>query len=190
MTDSKQLPRTKQDLIIAVWEDLDCESVGAAELKRIQEEILLRFGPGAVDSPAAIARLLADEGAVLRHPEVLRCDTEWRESKAANTTVLEQFFFSNISEAEESITRLEAWRREVTAAEPDSSLPREFGLTIKRKVELFAQSIVVKNDEREVAREVVHWLNLWLQQPVIFEEWLDLRKRSPEFLEKFPSQEF
>ncbi|HEY7784500.1 MAG TPA: hypothetical protein VIB00_07235 [Pyrinomonadaceae bacterium] len=183
---SDSTPRTKQELIIAVWESLDCESVGAGELKRIQEEILLKFGPGAVESPAAIARLLADEGAVLRHPEVLSCDSEWRQTEFADAAPLDQFLFSNISEAENSIKQFEAWRREVTAAEPDSTLPRQLGLELKRMVELVAQSPIVKNEDREVAGEVIQWLNVWLQQPLIFSEWLDLRKRSPEFIERFP----
>src|SRR6266446_7946862 len=78
MADQKLPARTKEDLIVEVWEQLDCDSVGAAELEQIQKAIRERFGEGAVDSPASIARLLADEGAILRHPEVLECDADWR----------------------------------------------------------------------------------------------------------------
>ena len=56
--------RTKTDLIIEVWEKLDCESVGAAEISAIETVVLERFGDGAVESPMIIARILADEGAV------------------------------------------------------------------------------------------------------------------------------
>ena len=70
--------RTKAELIIEVWEHLDCESVGAKELEAIQRAVRDRFGAGAVASPASIARTLADEGAVLRHPEVIECDASWR----------------------------------------------------------------------------------------------------------------
>ena len=48
--------RTRHDLIIEVWEDLDCESVGARELEQIQEVLREKFGEGARDSPASIAR--------------------------------------------------------------------------------------------------------------------------------------
>ena len=70
--------RTKHDLMIEVWEYLDCESVGAKELERIAEVVRERFGEGAADSPATVARLLADEGAELRHAEVLEIDVRWR----------------------------------------------------------------------------------------------------------------
>src|SRR5438270_11000439 len=62
--------RTKRDLMIEVWEHLDGGTVGARELEAVAEAVRERFGEGAVESPAAIARLLADEGAELRHSEV------------------------------------------------------------------------------------------------------------------------
>src|ERR1041384_6586910 len=63
--------RAKNDLIIEVWEYLDCESVGAKELSAIEQAVREQFGDGAVDNPMIIARLLADEGAELRHPEIM-----------------------------------------------------------------------------------------------------------------------
>ena len=50
--------RTKQDLIIEVWEKLDCESVGAAEIEAIEEAVRARYGEAAVESPMHIARRL------------------------------------------------------------------------------------------------------------------------------------
>ena len=78
---TKWRARTIPDLIIEVWEALDCESVGARELKQIQQALQEKFGEGALESPAAIARTVADEGAVLRHPEVFDCDLKWRRQK-------------------------------------------------------------------------------------------------------------
>ena len=61
--------RTKNDLMIEVWETLDCENVGAKEIIAIEKAVRERFGEAAVDSPMVIARLLADEGAELRSEE-------------------------------------------------------------------------------------------------------------------------
>ncbi|MBP6213648.1 MAG: hypothetical protein KA447_11435, partial [Pyrinomonadaceae bacterium] len=63
--------RTKTDLIIEVWEKLDCENVGAAEIEAIETVIVAEYGEQARDSPMVIARLLADEGAELRHSEIM-----------------------------------------------------------------------------------------------------------------------
>ena len=75
MKEHKWKSRTKHDLMIEVWEHLDCETVGARELEEIERAVRERFGDGAVESPVRVARLLADEGAELRHAEVLELDT-------------------------------------------------------------------------------------------------------------------
>src|SRR6267142_7178919 len=96
---------TRHDLIIEVWEDLDCDSVGARELEQIQEALRERFGEGAQDSPASIARTVADEGAVLRHPEVFDYDAKWRERLNSGVVPVESLSFSNLPEASESIRK-------------------------------------------------------------------------------------
>src|SRR3954454_19540783 len=65
------LSRTKNDLIIEVWEKLDCESIGASEIEAIETVVKDQYGESAVESPMVIARLLADEGAELRHSELM-----------------------------------------------------------------------------------------------------------------------
>jgi hypothetical protein len=40
----------------------------------------------------------------------------------------------------------------------------------------------------ELAKEIVEWLAIWLQNPDIFEDWSDLRQNSPEFRKRFPSK--
>src|SRR6185369_15678162 len=95
--------RTKRDLIIEVWEFLDCESVGDAELQQIQQALRARFGEGATESPAAIARVVADEGAQLRYPEVFECDRKWREENLSRSTFAEELDFSNLSSAFTSV---------------------------------------------------------------------------------------
>src|SRR5713226_3997679 len=81
MTRTISKARTKRELIITAWDDLGRIRVGASELRKIQSSIHDQFGAGAVESPAAIARVLADEGAELRHPEVIEFDARWREAK-------------------------------------------------------------------------------------------------------------
>src|ERR671938_1393739 len=54
--------RTKHDLMIEVWEHLDCETVGATELETIESVVRERFGEGAVESPDSVERLPADQG--------------------------------------------------------------------------------------------------------------------------------
>src|SRR6266850_6095110 len=185
---TKWKSETRHDLIIEVWEDLDCESVGARELEQIQEALLERFGEGAQDSPASIARTVADEGAVLRHPEVFDYDAKWRERLISGVVPVESLSFSNLSEASESIRKLESWRREFAGDGKQGELRRlqEFALKTKQDLQLVARSRVVDTKRRLDAGEIVQWLTVWMLDPAIFEDWLSLRKRSAEFVEKFP----
>jgi hypothetical protein len=177
--------RTKQDLTIEVWEALDCESVGARELEQIQEVIRQRFGSGSLDSPASIARTLADEGAVLRHPEVLSLDTEWRERELSAVISPDQLNFSGLAEASTSIKRLDTLRRKFEQNNEQERLARLREMTLRFKQDALgmARSKAVERQKRLEAREIAQWLTVWLQSPDIFEDWLSLRQRAPEFLQ-------
>lgn len=180
--------RTRYDLIIEVWEALDCESVGTREIEQIQQALRGKFGDGAMESPAAIARAVADEGAVLRHPEVFACDSNWRERMITDAAPLQSLGFSNLADASESIRKMESWRKKLAGQQGKQTELRrlqEFALKTKQDLQLTKRSGVVDPKRRIEAGEIVQWLTIWLQDPVIFENWLDLRQRSPEFVEKF-----
>lgn len=179
--------RTKQDLMIEVWEALDCESVGAHELKQIREVVSQRFGAGSSDSPASIARTLADEGAVLRHPEVLSLDTEWRERELSALIPPDDLNFSGLAEASVSIRKLDALRREFEQNSERERLDRlrQMTLGFKQDALRMVGSQHVERQKRMEAREIAQWLTVWLQSPDIFEDWLSLRQRSPEFTRQF-----
>ena len=179
--------RTKQELIIEVWEALDCESVGVREIEQIQQALREKFGEGTLESPASIARTVADEGAVLRHREVFEADAKWRERLIANNAPLESLGFSSLVEASESIRKLESWRRQFAKEGKQVDLHRlqEFALKAKQELQLVARSRVVEGKGRLEAGEIVQWLTIWMRDPAIFEEWLSLRQRSAEFVEKF-----
>jgi hypothetical protein len=185
MAKGKWEARTRQELIIEVWEALDCESVGERELLAIQT--VLAETLGATVSPASIAREVADEGAVLRHAEVMRCDTSWREQQLSELFAVGDLDFGSLENAATSLGAIEAVR---LASERDQDQVkvkrlRELIEQCRRETELISRSQIVSASERAVAREVAHWLSLWLKQPDIFFDWLVLRQRSPEYQEKF-----
>lgn len=174
--------RNKRDLIIEVWEALDCESVGAGELKEIQRALRELFGAGAGDSPAAIARVVADEGAVLRHAEVFACDREWREEKLAESIELK---FETLADAIASMQKVEA-QRMTGEAQGLTTLRATIGAA-RRELLLRGRAKVLTEASREEAKEIASWLAVWLQAPELFSDWLQLRTRSEEFMNKFMS---
>jgi hypothetical protein len=187
MTKARWTSRSRNDLIVEVWEKLDCESVGAREIELIDQAIREKFGEGAAESPASIARTVADEGAVLRHSEVFECDLKWRERASVHELPLKSLGFTNLGEASESIRKLESLRRKYAGADDQMELRRlrDIALKCKQDAQLVSRSRVVEIKKRLEAGEIAHWLTVWLQGPQLFEDWLNLRKRSPEFIQKF-----
>src|SRR5262249_60497663 len=66
-------------LILDTWLDAGAGPVTGRMLRKIQSA-LKQTGVQTPFSPASIARLLADEGAELRHPDVIEADAAWREA--------------------------------------------------------------------------------------------------------------
>lgn len=190
MSTTRWRARTISDLIIEVWEALDCESVGGRELEQIQDAVGAKFGEGAVPSPASIARTVADEGAILRHPEVFDFDAKWREQKLANASLPEQLSFANLAEALESFVKLDEQRQSLEGINDEKGLRklRESVVAARSDAQLRAQSKITSAAAREEAKEISNSLRIWLQSPELFIDWLDLRQRSAEFVKKFGNQ--
>ncbi len=179
--------RTKNDLIIEVWEKLDCESVGAAEISAIEEAVLGYFGFGAVESPMIIARILADEGAELRHAEIMELDVQRRLESPYDAMFRNILKFSDFKQTLISIRRLENLRRKFTQENDREGLRlvRETALKGKSRAQMIAKNERVEEKKREEKQEIVEWFTIWLQSPEVFENWITLRRNSPDFLNRF-----
>jgi hypothetical protein len=169
----------RDQFIIDWWTENGNESAGAAELDQIQQALVEHFGAQGRESPASIARTLADNGARLKHPEVLEADVRWREREEFPLFASEEISFPNIDAALD-------WIEKLSAAQNTPDL-RKFVLQVKTELELVAKSMRIALPDRLIALEVAHWLTVWLQNPPIFGDWLALRRESDEFRERFRS---
>ncbi|MEP6787464.1 MAG: hypothetical protein ABJB40_03475 [Acidobacteriota bacterium] len=182
--------RTKNDLIIEVWEKLDCENVGSSEIEAIEIVVAAQYGQSAVDSPMIIARLLADEGAQLRHSEIMKLYLERGAHRPYDAALRSVKRSDDLSTAAASIKNLENLRRKYKSENDKEGLRlvREAALRQKRAALEGAE----RNDHDAAARnintEIVQWFTIWIQTPEVFEHWVELRRRSPEFIEKFGSE--
>jgi hypothetical protein len=161
--------------IVGWWTENGNETAGAAELDEIQQALLERFGAQGRESPAAIARTLADNGVRLKHPEVLEADARWREQAAVFTS--EELTLTSIDAAIAFAEKL--------AGVPQGANLRSFVMQLKAELEWVAKSMRISLPDRLIALEVAHWLAIWLQNPPIFSDWLVLRRQSEEFRERF-----
>jgi hypothetical protein len=176
--------RAKNDLIIEVWEYLDCESIGAKEIFAIEQAVRERFGDGAVDNPMIIARLLADEGAELRHPEIMELFVKYEQSDPYDAMLRGVLKAENLKHTLTSIKNLENFRRKFLGDNDKKGLHRVRELGLRGKNEAIARA---KKDDLSAAEsgEIAAWFALWLETPELFDSWVALRTRSPEFREKF-----
>jgi hypothetical protein len=143
--------------------------------------------------------VLADEGAELRHPEVIEFDARWRQKKIDRESKklggLEAFAVEKplrLQQAEEFILKLEALRKEIELAgnRADAQSALKLALAARQCADSIARdpahSPAIRNEQAEIAE----WIAVWLQTPSLFGEWLELRRRSADFREKFSEVEF
>lgn len=190
--------RTKRDLIIATWNLLDRSAVGEPELHQIQESLRRQFGDGAVESPAAIARILADEGAELRHPEVIEFDAHWREKQietgnAHDIAELDRLAAAKplqLKHAETLIRKMEQLRERFERDGHGQALRRlrEDAVNARQAAQALAKRDQLSRRVRAEQIEIAQWLSVWIRTPKLFNEWLELRQRSPEFRERFATE--
>jgi hypothetical protein len=179
--------RTKSDLMIEVWEALDCESVGAKEIQAIAKVVEEKFGKNAVDSPMRIARLLADEGAELRHAEIMKLDVSQRLESPYDAMFRNILKFADFKQTLISIRQLENLRRKFQAENDKEGLRlvKETAIQGKQRATMIGNSLRVAEQKRLEKLEISEWFTLWLQSPEIFENWVALRMNSKDFKEKF-----
>ena len=183
--------RNKTDLMIEVWEKLDCESIGSAELEAIEVVVREEYGDGAVESPMRIARLLADEGAELRHSEIMELYLARASDRPYDAALRNIIDVSDLRSAQRSLRDLENLRKKYRSDNDKEGLRHVKELAISAK-ELAAETAARENvtiDERTLNAEIAQWFTIWLQTPEIFENWVDLRQHSSEFRSKFGSSE-
>jgi len=179
--------RTKNDLMIEVWEALDCENIGAKEIIAIEHAVREQFGESAVDSPMVIARLLADEGAELRHSEIMKLFVERNQENEFDASFRNILRFDTFEQAIATIRDLENIRNRFLQDEESNGLRtlREIALQGKKDILAIAKKPKIASDIQAKNVEIARWLTIWLQTPDVFENWVKLRMRSPDFEQKF-----
>ena len=183
----------RREFIHSAWQGLGRPVVGKNELRRMQKLLTAQFG-SAHESPAALARILADAGAELRHPEVIETDARWRAARIESASKKFRDLESLTAGGRPSLQQVEALIRKLEelrlAFERDADREALAVLTsvaadIRRVAEVFASDGTKKEPERLEQVEIAEWLKVWLQTPKLFTNWIELRKRSDEYRQSF-----
>lgn len=180
-------------LVVERWAEVDRPPVNARLLEAIQTQIEKNLRLEAGVSPATIARILADAGAELRHPEIIESDAAWRQGRLDNSEKefaqireLTSAPLTDLRAAEDFIRNLETKRQKFEHRQERDELAQLKSLAIEARQA--AQSISRNAEDgniRLLQSEIAEWIKVWLQTPKLFDDWLELRRRSEEFRAKF-----
>jgi hypothetical protein len=180
------ISKNKTDLMIEVWERLDCENVGASEIIAIEDAIRERFGPAGVESPMRIARHLADEGAELRHAEIMVLYLERASNRPYDAPFRNLLSTGNLREARSSLRRIENLRMKFESEGDVEGMRLLRQKVIEKKMDLLAEEKTAGDlPAGQVNAEIATWFTIWLQSPELFHNWISLRQRSQEFAARF-----
>lgn len=182
----------RRAVILELWEELGKPPVDARLLKTLQTRLAAVVGNHEL-GPAAMARMLADEGAELKHPEIIETDAEWRQARIeTNANQLEQLSSAQVMSlrtAEQFIDDLEQLRKQFELDDDRQALAqvRTTASESRRLAESIARNHTAERTVRGQQAEIAEWLKVWLQTPALFKDWLELRRRSDEFRARFGS---
>jgi NADH dehydrogenase/NADH:ubiquinone oxidoreductase subunit G len=98
--------------------------------------------------------------------------------------------FSDFDQAANSIRRLENLRKQLTRKRDEDGLRRvrETALKGKRRAQMIAANKSVAERKRAEKEEIAQWFTVWLQTPEIFDDWVALRRNSPDFRKQFEAE--
>jgi hypothetical protein len=173
---------TKKALILEAAHGLGKPRFTPAEIEQIRRQLIAQLGARGKTSPDYIVSVLENAG--LRVVWSTQSDTEGRyEEEFADL-----LHFSTLAEAEMCLVRLDELLRKFTVEgeRVAAERVREVARLGRRRAEMIARNQKVDAQKREEKEEISHWFAIWLETPEAFFDWLEVRKQSPEFKEKYP----
>ena len=66
---------------------------------------------------------------------------------------------------------------------------REIARRGRLRARLIAGNELVGPEKRAEKEEISFWFDLWLRTPDLFEDWIELRKISPDYKRRFSEEE-
>jgi hypothetical protein len=174
---------SKKKRIMDVAEDLGVELYTPAEVEQIRRRLIALHGAAGKCSPEYIVDVLEDAG--------LR--VSWSTQVDSEDLYEEEFrdllHFATLEEAEMCLTRLDELLRKFREEGEHAAVRRvlEVGKLGRRRAEMIARNPRVDPKKREEKQEILEWFRIWLQTPETFFDWLDVRKRSPDYQRRFGS---
>lgn len=175
----------KKEMILAAAQQLGKPVYTPAEIEQIRRKLIAEYGEAGKTSADYIEDVLLGGG--MRVVMSARTDTQGRYEEEFQDLL----HFSTLEEAEMCLVRLDELLRKFSAEGERSAAARvrEIAQLGRRRAEMIARNRKVSAVKREEKEEVARWFAVWLEQPDAFFDWLEVRKLSQEFQNRFPHSE-
>jgi CO dehydrogenase/acetyl-CoA synthase beta subunit len=177
--------KTKKTLILDTAREIKVEKWTPAEIDQLRRRLIAEHGEAGKTGPDYIAEVLKDAG----HRVLLTFQEEAEEQYEEEFEDL--LHFKTLEDAEVSIMRLDELMRKFREQGEHAAVERVLNIARlgKRRAEMIARNHKVEPHKRDEKVEIAQWFRIWLETPDAFFDWLDVRKKSPEFRTKFPEAE-
>ena len=172
---------SKKELILDLARGLGKPRFTPAEIEQLRRQLMAQLGASGKTSADYIVSVLQEAG--LRVVWSTRSDTEGKYEEEFTDLL----HFSNLDEAEMCLIRLDELLRKfvVEGENPAAERVREVARLGRRRAEMIAHNHKVEEEKRSEKAEIAQWFAIWLDTPDAFFDWLEVRKKSPEFQSKF-----
>lgn len=175
----------KKEMILSVARELKKRIYTPAEIEQIRRRLIAEKGENGKTSADYIASVLAEAG--MRVVLSTQSDTQGRYEEEFRDLL----HFSTLDDAEMCLVRLDELLRKFETEGQRAAEARvlEVARLGRRRAEMIARNRNVDAAKRGEKEEIAQWFAVWLEQPDAFFDWLEVRKQSPEFQERFPRRE-
>ena len=172
---------TKKKVILEIARELAAPRFSPAELEQIRRQLVTRLGTAGRTSAEYIAGVL--ESAGMRVVRSTKADTQGQYEEEFHDLLR----FATLADAEMCIMRLDELYRKFREEKESAAAERvlEVARLGRRRAEMIARNHKVDPDKRAAKEEIMQWFKIWLDMPSAFFDWLDARKASPDFQNRF-----
>jgi len=176
---------TKKAMILRAAAAIGAERWTPAEIDQLRRKLLAEHGAEGKTGSDYIADVLQSAGWKVVLTQQEEAEDQFEEEFE------DLLHFKTLSDAEVSLMRLDELQRRFKAHGEKAAAERvmEVGRLGKRRAEMIARNHKVEAQKRAEKEEIANWFRIWLENPDAFFDWLDVRKQSPDFREKFPKIE-
>lgn len=172
---------TKKSRILEIARQTGHSRFTPAEIDEIGRRTSASLGGVSKTSSDYVASVLKEAG--LHVAWSARPETEDRYEEEFK----ELLHFGDLGEAEMCLVRIDELMRKFEAAGEKLASERvlEVARLGRRRADMIAHNPKVEAAKREEKAEIARWFAIWLETPGAFFDWLEVRKQSAEFQEKF-----